>query len=439
MKTKSMKIRLLVLGVIALFLSTVSCKEKGCTDPNASNYDPSAEKDDGSCVIIDPPQDSLTHVSGSIASDVTWTPDQIYLLEGKVVVANGATLTILPGTIIKGDQGTESLASALIIARGAQINACGTVSQPIIFTSVLDDIQIGQLSGTNLQENDFGLWGGLIVLGNAPISAGDGDTESQIEGIPAVESYGAFGGTNPTDNSGSLCYISIRHGGTALSAGKEINGLTLGGVGSSTTINNIEVIANFDDGIEFFGGTVNASNLIVGFQGDDGIDVDMNYSGTISNFVVVNGGLSDEALEIDGPEGSTYTSGLFNLTDGSVWAYGGAQARGEFKSKAQGTITNVNVDTVKVRISFESDCSTLKTDAWTHLTQASPTLVFSGTEFSIVDVFTSTKDPNDDPCTGVPTAFQQSDAENAMSSTTATGADASVFNSWSWMAYHSKL
>lgn len=429
------------MGLVALSVATVSCHEKGCTDPNAANYNPNATKDDGSCNIVDPPLDSLIHFSGSITSNTTWTSDHIYLLEGKVVVENGATLTIEPGTIVKGDQGTESLASALVISRGAQINACGTSSEPIIFTSVLDDIQIGELSGSNLTEGDNGLWGGVIILGNAPISAGDGDTESQIEGIPAVETYGAFGGNDPNDNSGSLCYVSIRHGGVALSAGKEINGLTLGGVGSATSINNVEVIANYDDGVEFFGGTVNASNLIVGFQGDDGIDIDMNYSGTITNFVVVNGvgQSSDEALEIDGPEGSTYTNGLFTLADGSVWKYGGDPARGEFKSKAQGNISNVVVDTVKVRISFENDCSTLKTDAWTHLTQGSPTLVFNTTQYDVVKVFTSSEDTQGDDCTGVPTTGQQSDAENAITSGVSTGADASVFNTWTWMSYHSKL
>ena len=98
--------------------------------------------------------------------------------------------------------------------------------------------------------------------------------------------------------------MSIRHGGTSIGEDNEINGLTLGGVGTGTTITNVEVIGNQDDGIEFFGGTVNASNLLVWGQGDDGLDIDQSYSGTISNAIVIANSTSDHGLEIDGPEGS---------------------------------------------------------------------------------------------------------------------------------------
>ena len=135
-----------------------------------------------------------------------------------------------------------------------------------------------------------------------------------------------------------MAYISIRHGGALIGAGNEINGLTLGGVGSGTSISNIEVVANLDDGVEFFGGTVNATNILVGWQGDDGIDIDMNYAGMVSNFVVINGSNSDEALEIDGPEGTTYTDGMFTLKNGIATDYLGGNSNGDFKSKAQGTI-----------------------------------------------------------------------------------------------------
>jgi hypothetical protein len=146
-----------------------------------------------------------------------------------------------------------------------------------------------------------GLWGGLIVLGNAPISA---DAESvQIEGIPVSDQNGLYGGTNATDNSGVLKYISIRHGGANIGEGNEINGLTLGGVGSGTVIENIEVVANQDDGVEFFGGTVNVTNLLILNAGDDAIDTDQAWAGTLDNFIVICG-TTDHALEIDGPEGT---------------------------------------------------------------------------------------------------------------------------------------
>ena len=256
-------------------------------------------------------------VNGHITSDTTWTNDNIYILNKKVAVQDGATLTIEPGTIIKGSPGTDSMASALVIARGGKLMAEGTASQPIIFTSTSDNITIGQTMGTNLNQNDRGLWGGLLVLGKAPGSFQGDPTEIQIEGIPIENTWGLYGGTSPTDNSGVIKHVSIRHGGAVIGEGNEINGLTLGCVGSGTTVDNVEVVANADDGIEFFGGTVNASNLLVWAQGDDAIDIDQAYSGTIDNVVVQQGNTSDHAFEIDGPEGSA--SGSFLLQNASIF------------------------------------------------------------------------------------------------------------------------
>ena len=201
------------------------------------------------------PQVNVVSVTGSITSNTTWSNDNIYQLNQKVVVQDGATLTIEAGTIVKGSSGTGSLASALVVARGGKLMAEGTASEPIIMTSASDNITIGQTMGTNLDQNDRGLWGGLIVLGNAPCSFSGDVTDLQIEGIPAEDTWGLYGGSNATDNSGVMKYISIRHGGALIGEGNEINGLTLGGVGSGTEIDHIEVVANVDDGVEFFGGT----------------------------------------------------------------------------------------------------------------------------------------------------------------------------------------
>ncbi|NNL32327.1 MAG: hypothetical protein HKO80_03880, partial [Flavobacteriaceae bacterium] len=188
---------------------------------------------------------------------------------------------------------------------------------------------------------DRGLWGGLLVLGNAPCSFSGDISEAQIEGIPADDTFGLYGGTDAADNSGVIQYISIRHGGALIGEGNEINGLTLGGVGTGTIIENIEVVANVDDGIEFFGGTVNVSNLLVWAQGDDAIDIDQAYSGTIDNAVVVLGDFSDHALEIDGPEGTT--DGSFTLQNvtliGNTTTDKGEYA--DFRSNAQGTTSNI--------------------------------------------------------------------------------------------------
>ncbi|MGC6432055.1 MAG: hypothetical protein ACON5F_13500 [Jejuia sp.] len=283
--------------------------------------------------------------AGGIALDETWTADNIYELDRRVVVQDGVTLTIEAGTIIKGRAGTGSLASALIVARGGKLNAVGTPGAPIIFTSTSDNIDAGETRGTNLTQDIRGLWGGLIVLGNAPCSLRGDLEEAQIEGIPADDTFGLYGGDDPADDSGDMQYISIRHGGALIGEGNEINGLTLGGVGTGTTISNIEVVANVDDGIEFFGGTVDASNLLVWAQGDDAIDIDQAYSGTVDNVVVVLGAASDHAFEIDGPEGSTPagSEGSFTLTNatiiGNLDTANGEYA--DYRSRARGTTSNV--------------------------------------------------------------------------------------------------
>ena len=301
------------------------------------------QDDAGSAPIIGGGSDEVCTInkSGFIESDELWEKECIYVLNNKVVVPSGVTLTIEAGTIIKGTSGTGSLASALIIAQGGKIIAAGSASEQIVFTSTADNITVGESYGSNLDQNNRGLWGGLIVLGYAPSSfAGDVDA-LQIEGIPAEDSWGLYGGNDPNDNSGILKYISIRHGGALIGEGNEINGLTLGGVGAGTEIDNIEVVGNVDDGIEFFGGTVDASNLLVWAQGDDAIDIDQAYSGTIDNVVVHLGDISDHAFEIDGPEGSL--NGSFVLQNASIFG-NGITENGEYadyRSNAMGSTSGV--------------------------------------------------------------------------------------------------
>ena len=258
-------------------------------------------------------------LSGNVTADKTLTAGNIWTLKGRVSVVDGATLTIEAGTVIKATAGTGADASTLIIARGGKIDAQGTASSPIVMTSVSDNIQADGTypsSGAALGVGTRGLWGGLLVLGKASCSFKNDVTELQIEGIPVSDTNGLYGGSDDADNSGTISYVSIRHGGAEIGEGNEINGLTLGGVGSGTTIDNVEVIANVDDGIEFFGGTVDASNLLVWGQGDDGIDIDQAYSGTITNAMVVLTDASDHAFEIDGPEGSS--AGSFTINGATI-------------------------------------------------------------------------------------------------------------------------
>ena len=288
-------------------------------------------------------------IDRNIIEDETWTPENTYILATRVTIEPGAILTIEPGTVIKGEAGAEANATALLVARGAQINAEGTVDKPIIFTSVADEIVSGEIESPNLPVNISGLWGGVIVLGNAPISA---DASAvQIEGIPPSDQNGLYGGSDPEDNSGILKYVSIRHGGTDIGEGNEINGLTLGGVGSGTLIDHVEVVSNVDDGIEFFGGTVNATNLLVWGQGDDAYDCDQAYSGTVDNFVYIAGAESDHGLELDGPEGST--TGSFTLKNGTLKGLKGEYT--DLRSKVECNLENLYFFNFSSDSDFEFD------------------------------------------------------------------------------------
>jgi len=276
---------------------------------------------------IDPiPGAKLVVVNSNITSNTTWYSDTTYQLGARVSVESGATLTIQPGTVIKGEAGAGANATALVVARGAKLMAQGTASAPIIFTSVADelspdDVASGNFASPNLEPTINGLWGGVIILGNAKISASNsaGDVaEVQIEGIPTSDPNGLYGGTDDTDNSGTLQYISIRHGGTNIGAGNEINGLTVGGVGTGTVIENIEVVANQDDGLECFGGTVDLTNVVSWNVGDDGFDTDQSWAGTLDNFVIISP--DGHCFELDGPEGN-YEAG-HTIKNGHVIANG---------------------------------------------------------------------------------------------------------------------
>lgn len=285
-----MKLNWAFLSVLALGLSFSSCDD---------GEDP-----------IDPNQNTNTVVTANITENTTWTSDKVYQLGGRITVVSGVTLTIEAGTIIKGEAGTGSNATALLIARGGKLHAEGTAEKPIIFTSVADEIKPADIAAGNFQSPNLdpvinGLWGGLIVLGKANISASNtsGDvSEVQIEGIPTSDANGLYGGNDNADNSGIIKYVSIRFGGSNIGSGNEINGLTLGGVGSGTVIEHIEVVSNQDDGIEWFGGTVSVKNVVVWNVGDDAIDTDQSWAGTLENFVVL--APAGHCFELDGPEGT---------------------------------------------------------------------------------------------------------------------------------------
>lgn len=249
---------------------------------------------------------------GDGTGTVTWTSDRSYLLEGFVFVNDGQVLTIEAGTVIRAKTGQGSAASALIVARGGRIIARGDSDEPIIFTVEDDDLE------GSVPVDAQGLWGGLIILGAAPLNLSLG--EGHIEGIPLTEPRGEYGGQNPQDDSGIIQYVSIRHAGTNIGEGNEINGLTLGAVGSSTIIDHVEVISCADDAFEFFGGSVNCKYLVAAFCGDDAFDFDLGYQGKGQYFLAIqDAGEGDKIVEctggVDPVTGQPYTMPLiYNAT-----------------------------------------------------------------------------------------------------------------------------
>jgi len=205
---------------------------------------------------------TTTTVSADIIANTTWSG--VVLLQNKVYVKNNATLTIQPGTIIRGDLATQA---TLIITRGAKINAIGTASQPIVFTS--------NFAPGARQEGD---WGGLILLGLARNNQPGG--VANIEGLlPTTDTQ--FGGNFDNDNSGTLRYVRVEFAGIALEPNKEVNGITFGSVGSGTTVDYIQVSHSGDDSFEWFGGTVNCKHLIAYRGLDDDFDTDFGYRGRV--------------------------------------------------------------------------------------------------------------------------------------------------------------
>ncbi len=285
-----------------------------------------------------------------------WAAADTFVLE-ELVFITGGNVYIESGSIVRGQPNDGSFnPGTLVIARGAKLLAPGNSSAPIVFTSASTTAPSGNSSGAGVtratganptfwDSDPVGApqspligntWGGIIICGNAPtnsdrdgagqqdyfdvtsntaaISNGTAVTGSRsvsnddrfsIEGIPTASAaftggYDRFGGFNAADNSGILTYLSIRHGGANLTANNEINGLTMGAVGRGTTVNNIEIWGNTDDGVELFGGNVNLQNIAIFGVQDDGLDLDTGYHGTVQFLFIVAGSSTDKLGEWDG-------------------------------------------------------------------------------------------------------------------------------------------
>jgi|694.fasta_scaffold05876_2 PKD repeat protein len=251
-------------------------------------------------------------ISGNITTNTTFFSDTIYTLDGYVFVKNNATLTIQAGTIVKGKSGNKS---TLIITRNGMINANGTATRPIIFTS-------DKAAGARAK----GDWGGLVILGkgiiNRPtdcstcpgsaVAAAEAGIQNAIEGdVDNTSGDGLYGGTDNNHSSGILRFVRIEFGGTVITPGNEINGLTMGAVGKGTQMSNIQVSFADDDAFEWFGGAVDAKYLVSYRNVDDDLDVDFGYSGKVQFAVVLR-----DSLLYDIGSGPT-TNGFESDNDGT--------------------------------------------------------------------------------------------------------------------------
>ncbi|XXF78440.1 hypothetical protein P2318_01405 [Myxococcaceae bacterium GXIMD 01537] len=225
-------------------------------------------------------------VEGNIKGDTTWTADKVWVLRDNIFVESG-TLTIEAGTRIEGE-GRSSLA----ITTGGRLKAVGTKDKPIVFTST-------KAPGSRAA----GDWGGVVLLGKAPINVVTADGSpgtASIEGYPATQPGIAYGGSDATHDCGELRYVRIEFAGFKLSSNNELNGLTAGGCGSKTVLDYIQVHKGNDDGVEMFGGTANLKHILITQPDDDGLDWDLGYSGKVQFLIVqLNQDVGNFAFESD--------------------------------------------------------------------------------------------------------------------------------------------
>jgi len=271
-------------------------------------------------------------VTGEITADTTWVNTKAYRLTGLVLVKSGATLTIEPGTFVIGLPGTQP-ARALLITKTGKLMAEGTRNRPIIMTSSLP---FGQRKP--------GDWGGLILLGEAPINVAGGT--ANIEGLPPSDDT-AYGGGNANHNCGTLAYVRVEYAGAILGFANEVNSFTWGGCGKQTVAHHLNAVYGLDDSFEWFGGTMDAKYLAGNYGRDDYIDSQLGYTGRIQHVVaLVNSDNANRGIENDNSEfdfqalpknkptmynftfvgaGAQYTQGADEGTSvGAIWLRRGA-------------------------------------------------------------------------------------------------------------------
>lgn len=285
-------------------------------------------------ITQEPTPDTPTTLTGPINSEKTLDASITYDLVGSVIVQNGGTLSIPPGTKIVADQ-SDGL-DALIVAQGGKIHAVGTASDPIIFTEASKTI---------------GAWGGIVILGKAPINV-PGGTSS-----PEFSSDLIYGGNTPNDNSGTLSYVRVEYAGAGIIEGSvEYNGFGFYAVGAGTTINNLETYKGSDDGYEFFGGTVIANNLISIGDEDDSFDWTEGWTGGGSNWIAIKEGIADKGIEGDNNENDNTLQPMSNPSISDITLIGiGIEDGMRLRRGTAGTFTNVLIKNFSDGIDVRDD------------------------------------------------------------------------------------
>jgi hypothetical protein len=273
-----MKNKFLFLGIAAALLTACESDDTAdiiITDNSVTNITNNTGGGEN-------PGDTTVNLSGVFTENLTLDPTIDYVITGPVLMAPGTTLTIPAGMTIKAQP--VGVNAYIAIQQGARISAIGSSSSPIIFTS-------------NASSPSSGDWGGLVICGAAPInSTADGSTDTSTSEVGGL----SYGGNTPADNSGSLQYVRIEYAGGAIDGNAELNGLSLYAVGSGTAIDYVQIFEGSDDGIEFFGGTVNASHIVIVNAEDDSIDWTEGFTGTLTDIYVQHGTSHDKAFECDG-------------------------------------------------------------------------------------------------------------------------------------------
>ncbi|WP_190810006.1 multidrug transporter [Flagellimonas sp. S3867] len=287
------------------------------------------------------PTETRVNLNGLYTEDLTLDSDIEYIITGPVLMADGTTLTIPGGMTIKAEP--IGVNAYIAIQQGARINAIGSSSEPIILTS-------------NATTPSSGDWGGLILCGRAPInSTPEGSDDIATSEVGAL----AFGGNAPTDNSGNLEYVRIEYAGGAIDGNAELNGLSVYGVGNGTTIDFVQVYEGSDDGFEFFGGTVNASHLVVVNAEDDSIDWTEGYTGSLTDIYVQHGTSHDKAFECDGYNTDfSNEGGYFSTPTVTNVTIAGANDGGEairLRAGTQGTFTNIVINDFDEAFDLDGD------------------------------------------------------------------------------------